>query len=198
MQFRELFGYHTCWSSIADQCISGSTSLRPGEKAWDWLGTGVYFWIENYRMAQLWSNKLKRDDIERAKKENVSILKCHITLGNCLNLADTRHVERVRAFLSKVEKSGYRFVEYNIVAPRGHPIEGELHKRYLDHKIIDCFIAFIESQSGYSEMIDTVLGVFENGPSVSNGAGIYEYSSIQLAVRNRAVGQIRYVSVNRE
>lgn len=75
-------------------------------------------------------------------------------------------------------------------APAGHRIEGDYKKRYLDHAVIDGYCAF----SG--ERFDTVFGVFECGPEVYIGAGLYVYNNMQLAVREKGLDRIKLLGLD--
>ncbi|MDR3571702.1 MAG: hypothetical protein P4L81_05940 [Candidatus Pacebacteria bacterium] len=156
---------------------------------WDWLGTGVYFWVENYRMAELWGKKIERENV---KNEKSMILKCQIGLGECLNLADRGNVWPFSKFCKQLsEIDEFANFKKNMPGGTGHPLEGESVYRHFDHRLID------EYDSALGVHFDTILGVFENGKPIVDGSDIYRYNSVQLAVRKKALDNIKILGTGR-
>lgn len=61
MPFGKVVGYHTCTRVLGEEILNGRDKLRPGPNEFDWLGTGLYFWVGNYRLARWWINTKKED-----------------------------------------------------------------------------------------------------------------------------------------
>ncbi|WP_006788105.1 hypothetical protein [Thiorhodospira sibirica] len=50
-----LIGFHGCERSIAEQVLAGKTHLNSSENDYDWLGSGIYFWVDSYERAWHWA-----------------------------------------------------------------------------------------------------------------------------------------------
>ncbi len=77
----QIIGFHGCDKSIAESVLNGSTLLKASENNYDWLGTGIYFWIDSYERALAWAknnNKIKTPFVVGA----------FIQPKYCLNLTD--------------------------------------------------------------------------------------------------------------
>lgn len=190
--FSTVVGYHTCSRDLAERIATGSDQLqlgrRPHNEDWDWLGTGIYFWVGNYTMARWWNNKIRERDPSFAG----ATLKYEIALGKCLDLSDAKYLWLLRRHEKSINwaKRGVRPV--NKRAPDGHRIAGEYNQRYLDHAVIDDYCTNIEPQ------IESVYGIFQSGPPIYEGAGLYLYSNAQLAVRQNGLHLMNFVGIDIE
>lgn len=50
-----VLGYHGCDREVAERVLAGKTEVRSSTNAFDWLGSGVYFWENNPRRALSWA-----------------------------------------------------------------------------------------------------------------------------------------------
>jgi hypothetical protein len=195
MQFKTIIGYHCCERSLGVRIANSETTLKVGSNKFDWLGSGVYFWVGNYQMARWWSN-VKH---EEASADFVgSTLKFEIDTGNCLDLTDAANLIRIRDFVSLVGIESFRDASgallRNEIAPDGHRIEGEYKQRHLDHFIIDTYCDYVSLMEDMA--YDTVFGVFESGPPVCEGSAIYLYDNIQLAVRESGLKKMKFLDTD--
>ena len=49
---RTIFGFHGCDRRVADSVLAGKAKLTASSNAYDWLGTGIYFWEHGPARAQ--------------------------------------------------------------------------------------------------------------------------------------------------
>lgn len=49
--------FHGCDESVRDRVICGGERLLPSTNDYDWLGSGIYFWEQNYERARLWAEE---------------------------------------------------------------------------------------------------------------------------------------------
>ena len=49
--FGPVLGYHGCDREVAEQVLSGQSDLRLSENSYDWLGSGIYFWVDSPQRA---------------------------------------------------------------------------------------------------------------------------------------------------
>ena len=73
-----VYGYHGCDESVAKRILEGSDPLSPSYNAYDWLGSGIYFWEDAPERAMQWAVEMK--------KPHPAVVGAVIELGNCLNL----------------------------------------------------------------------------------------------------------------
>ena len=53
-----LIGYHGCDRKVAEAVLSGKKSLKPSENDYDWLGPGIYFWVDSPKRGLEWAREL--------------------------------------------------------------------------------------------------------------------------------------------
>ncbi len=172
-----LLGFHGCAAKTAEIILAGKDSLRTSSNDYDWLGAGVYFWIDSPERAMAWAE----GQAARGKLVDPTVIGALIYPGRCLNLTDygvmaelrTAH-EQLCAILGAAGQS----VPVNS-APDS---EGLLLRRCLDCAVIN-FVHSLRAQDNV-DAYDTVLGVFEEGPPAFPGSGFRERTHVQIAVRN--------------
>ena len=52
--------YHGCDREIAEAVLSGKETLQPSENDYDWLGPGIYFWVDSPDRALDWAKDRKK------------------------------------------------------------------------------------------------------------------------------------------
>jgi hypothetical protein len=70
---------HGCNKDVAESVLRGEATLQPSENDYDWLGNGIYFWVDSPERALAWA-KLRRS--------TPSEVGAFAYPGNCLNLTD--------------------------------------------------------------------------------------------------------------
>jgi hypothetical protein len=191
MPFSKIVGYHTCGQELGERVAAGEIQLRPGVKdhtrEYDWLGTGVYFWVGNYLMARWWINEIAEKAASGFRGVTV---KFEIDPGNCLNLSDARYLLRLRAHEASINWAARGTRPRNIIAPTGDRIEGEYKQRFLDHAVIDDYCTNVEPD------IESVYSPFQCGLPIYDGAGFYQYNHAQLAVRENGLHRMIFVGID--
>lgn len=78
--------YHGCGKDVAESVLSRKETLQPSENDYDWLGPGIYFWVDSPERALAWAIDRKK----RLPQEmgGPSVLGAFAYPGNCLNLTD--------------------------------------------------------------------------------------------------------------
>jgi hypothetical protein len=85
-----VFGFHGCDRAVFDLVIKNGSSISNSENDYDWLGHGVYFWEGSYKRALDWAKSSK-------KIKNPAVIGAFIRLGNCIDLLDTEHLQKVKS-----------------------------------------------------------------------------------------------------
>ncbi|MCX5949958.1 MAG: hypothetical protein NT158_01980 [Cyanobacteria bacterium] len=71
--------FHGCDKDVAESVLSGEATLQPSENDYDWLGNGIYFWVDSPERALSWAN---------LRRSSPSVIGAFAYPGNCLNLTD--------------------------------------------------------------------------------------------------------------
>ena len=161
---------------MAESLFSG-VGFTPSQNDYDWLGHGVYFWQSNpLRALQFAEEKKARDQASWTP----TVLGAVVNPGVCLDLSTSAGVaELKRAHQSLVAL----YAKSDGEIPSNAGGTDRLMRR------LDCVV--IQNLHGikkeYGEApIDTVLGVFREGPPLYKNSGFYEKTHIQICVCNPA------------
>jgi hypothetical protein len=173
-----LIAYHGCDRSVAEAVLGGHTQLKPSANDYDWLGSGVYFWVDSEERGLDWARA------SAARKStpiaNPCVIGALIYPGLSLNLTD------YGAAPTLIE--AYRCLEHTFAAS-GKPLpentlmkDGLLLRRKLDCAVIN-MVHRVRAGNG-DPAFDTVYGVFEEGGELYPQAGFRSKTHVQIAVRN--------------
>lgn len=171
-----ILGFHGCARKVGEDILSGKEQhLKRSEKAWDWLGHGIYFWEGSVARAQEWAEQRAADK----KIEEPFVLGAVIDLRHCLDLFDREAMRQVvQAHDAAVQ----------LLKLAGKPVP-ENSGKTPDHanRKLDCLVLNalheLRRLSGMQEF-DSVRGPFLEGDPIYPGAGFRSHSHIQICVRN--------------
>lgn len=170
-----ILGFHGCEKSVGESILSGDElHLKPSEKAWDWLGGGIYFWEGNLARAWEWAYDRK----DRGKIKEPYVIGAIIDLRHCLDLFDRQAMNQLVATHATVRA---------MFRKRGDPLPKNMGKtpdkagRNLDCLVMNNLHDFRKG-SGQPEY-DSVRGPFLEGKPIYRGAGFRSHSHIQICVR---------------
>lgn len=184
--------YHGCEQSVADAVLQRKTGLQASTNTYDWLGHGVYFWEGSESRAKAWARN--HDSISKP-----AVIGAYIRLGNCLDLLDTdsiKQVSQAHALLVEEAQATEEPLPQNTVKQHGFSF-----KRDLDCKVIERLKQFNKDQiiedlknqdlpcdpqnvQCDERYIDSVRGMFPEGPELYPGAGFRKENHIQICVIN--------------
>lgn len=173
-----LIGFHGCEKSTAEAVLSGEAHIKPSENAYDWLGTGVYFWVDSYSRAWDWA-------LSKAHIKDPYVIGAFIDPGSCLNLTDysaAAQIQQAYSLLVEIFRSADQPMPKNTAI-----LDGVKMARHLDCAVINYMHTLREE--GNDLPYDTVYGVFEEGEPLFPDSALKEKTHIQIAVRNTAVIQ---------
>lgn len=177
-----VLGFHGCDKTVADAVLNSQTEhLKPSQNTYDWLGNGVYFWLNDPQRAYEWACQTKKRKPELIKEPYV--IGAIIDLGYCLNLCERPSIQILKKSYNELRDS-FRLLGYDIndKIKNKAPDEGGFNLiRPLDCAVINNIQNL--SQDGKTNF-DTVYGYFQEGSDAFEGAGIKEKSHIQICVRN--------------
>jgi hypothetical protein len=169
-----IIGYHGCGRAVAEQVLANKTHLKPKNNYYDWLGPGIYFWVDSPERGLVWAKESK-------KFKNPYVIGAFIIPGLCLNLTDygvNDEIKFAHSFLVKYCDS------IGVPAPQNAKQKNEFSvKRSLDCAVIKTLHELREFHD-FQPSYDTVYGAFEDGESLFEGSALREKTHVQIAVRN--------------
>ncbi len=174
-----MLGYHGCDAATAERIFSGKDGIRQSKNDYDWLGAGSYFWEGDPTRAMQWA----QEQHKKGKIDTPAVVGAVIDLGNCLNLSTQEGV----GLLKDAYTSYYTMRTENgeALAVNKDPVtlgDGDGLMRRLDNAVMDRLHSII-AETGF-DPFDTVRGMFREGRPVYPGAGFWEKTHVQIAVRN--------------
>ncbi len=173
-----VLAYHGCSWDVAKRLLLRQEQFLRSENSWDWLGHGVYFWVENPRRACLWAH---RHIQKRAPGQWPAVVGAVIDLRNCLDLTTRAGVEVLQmgyeVLRAACEREG-RSLPRNTPAHYG---DRDRLIRRLDCAVINTACEILERDG---QPVDTVKGMFVEGAPAYEGSSIMEHTHTQICVRN--------------
>ena len=177
-----ILGFHGCDKDVAmDILNSPKAHLKPSNNSYDWLGDGIYFWLNDPQRAYEWACKMHERDPEKVKEPFV--IGAVIDLGLCLNFCEREAIQLLQKSYEDL-KSAFSSLGYNINEKLKNkaPDDGGFNLiRPLDCAVIK---HIHEMMLKKDVVFDTVYGYFQEGKDAFPDAGIKEKSHIQISVRN--------------
>jgi hypothetical protein len=174
-----VLGYHGCDRETGERLLLNEP-FRPSENAYDWLGSGIYFWEANPDRAMDWARqraarKKIRDDIE----VEPLVVGAIIDLGYCLDLISTNGSHAVEEAYEVLKAY---FGASGEQLPKNSGGDDLLHRK-LDCMVINYLHEF--RQNSAQAPFDTVRGLFPEGGLLYPNSGFRRKTHIQICVRNQ-------------
>ena len=179
-----VLGFHGCDRSIGEKIVKSPIEhLKLSKNQYDWLGDGIYFWLNDPVRAFEWAEQHPK----KSNGEGITepfVIGAVINLGQCLNLCERSAITALQKTYKEL-REGLKIIGIDINEKYRNkaPDDGGFALlRPLDCLVINTLIKNAEKEGSY---FDTVYGYFQEGSLAFEGAGIREKSHIQICVRNR-------------
>lgn len=170
--------YHGCDKDVAESVLRGKEALQPSENSYDWLGPGIYFWVDSPDRALDWAKDRKRRRPQEMGEP--SVLGAFAYPGNCLNLTDYGVMDELalayRATKTLLEVSGTEL-----------PANTCRRKGIYLRRPLDCAVILMVHKLRMQQekpAYDSVYGVFEEGTDVYPGSGFRDKTHVQISICN--------------
>lgn len=171
-----ILGFHGCDKEVGEALLSGQKShLLPSEKAYDWLGHGIYFWEGNPSRALAWA----KERHATGKIANPFVLGAIIDLRHCLDLFDQAALTEVQLAYRTLERSAELLAK---PLPKNVGDTPDKAGRKLDCAVINLLHTLRKNQG--HEAYASVRGPFLEGEPLYPGAGFRSQNHIQLCIRD--------------
>ena len=112
-----ILAFHGCDASTAAEVISQGQHLRASENAYDWLGSGVYFWENNPERAFEWARAAQK----RGRIQSPAVVGAVLDLGLCLDLTETVGCEEVARIFNTYQECSAEGLIQPLPENRGGP-----------------------------------------------------------------------------
>jgi hypothetical protein len=155
---------------VGETLLNGAP-FAPSTNDYDWLGAGIYFWEANPQRGLDFVAEMKARGIKKISRP--AVVGAVIDLGSCLDLMTAVGIGMVAASYKDL-KSIFD------AAGAAMPVNKDKVRRQLDRAVIEHLHALIKGP----DVIETVRGVFVEGPPIYPDAGFYAKTHIQISVRN--------------
>lgn len=174
-----VYGFHGMDKEAALRILNHESEFRHSNNAYDWLGSGVYFWENNYERARQYA-------VEDSSRRGSSIkepfvLGAVLELGNCLDLLDQRYNDLIRVAYKQLKESleaeGKALPENRNFGTS----DFDFKARELDCAVIR-YACALADEAG--EPFDSVRAAFIEGEPLYEGSKFHSNNHIQLAVVN--------------
>lgn len=191
-----VFGFHGCDQEIADRVIKHNEPLARSEKSYDWLGHGIYFWEGSESRALAWAKSKKG-------VKNPAVIGAVINLGNCLDLLDDsciNHLQMTYDILAEELTAIGQPLPQNSAIDNNHfsfrrdldcAVVMRLHQLNNDGIAEKLELPQTERESKHDlaiqthpNFIDSVRGMFPEGPELYRDSGFRLQNHIQICVVN--------------
>lgn len=102
-----VIGFHGCDKSVAKEILnSPNKHLTASTNSYDWLGDGIYFWLNDPQRAYEWA--CQTHDRAPDKVKEPYVLGAVINLGLCLNFCERNSIllvqKKLQSFRRKFSK----------------------------------------------------------------------------------------------
>lgn len=177
-----VLGFHGCDQSVAEKVLNSSEEhLIPSENDYDWLGDGIYFWLNDPQRAYEWACQTNKRNPNKVK--NPYVIGAVIDLGLCLNFCERESILLLQKSYEMLNES-FRTLGLDLHTQKKNkaPDKGGFNLiRPLDCAVIKNLHAMVAEKD---ISFDTVYGYFQEGEDAFLNAGIKEKSHVQVCVRN--------------
>jgi len=174
-----IYGFHGIDKNAAFKILTGEDEFHHSDNAYDWLGSGIYFWENNLERAKQYAEEDSKR--ETTKIETPFVLGAVIELGNCLDLLDQRNNDFLRksyvAFIEMLEAEGLPIPENKRLGKNDFDFKG----RELDGAVIR-FACQLAKDAG--QPFDSVRAAFMEGDPLYDGTKFLSGNHIQIAISN--------------
>ena len=161
-----LICYHGCHREIAEGVLSDKIVLNPSRNKYDWLGAGIYFWVDSWARGIDWAFTKKIED--------PYVIGAYVYPGLCLNLTDY-------AVSDQVKEAYEIFKDYCDQTNTEIPKNKSFFRRNLDCAVLE-FLHRLRADIKLAKY-NTILGAFEEGEAIFDGSHFKKKTHLQLVVR---------------
>jgi hypothetical protein len=130
-----LVGFHGCDRKVGQAVLAGKKMLQPSRNDYDWLGHGIYFWVDSADRGLEWARQQRKKQEIGTQIDKPFVVGAFIYPGLCLNLTDHGVGPQLVHAYSTLLKT---LKQFNTPMPKNTVREGGTYlKRTLDCAVIN-------------------------------------------------------------
>jgi hypothetical protein len=181
---RLIVGFHGTSKPIADKLLD-NVPFRVSDNTGDWLGKGVYFWLNDPVRARTWAE----DKVERLgqSKSEAVVVGAIIDPGNCLDLTTK---EGLSWLLLGHDQLVQNLQNAGIPLLKNDGDNRSLDKAVVEqaHRLVESLVAedMSSRRTPRVQVIDSVMNVYPDGEPLYEGTSILGKTHVQLCLRDPA------------
>lgn len=174
---QRVVGFHGTTVPAAIKILE--SGFKMGERDWDWLGAGIYFWQDAPHRAIEWAQLRATGKIggKAVQDSSVAIVEADLALEGCLDLLDNDWNEVIRSstgeFLKQLTPTQRN--DFKNMQPRGC--------NRLDCAFFNYFVASWQDSRPDEPIRSVRAAVAEGNPILTDSPIRYE-SHVQIAIRD--------------
>lgn len=177
---RIVYGFHGCDIAVKDEILRNNGTFKISDNAYDWLGTGVYFWeCDPVRAMEFAEDAVRNKMQTQGNIHKPSVIGAIIDLGNCLDLSNRECI----GLLRKANDIYLDMVGGEEKALRNKGPLPDMKGRFRDCIVINVLHSLIEDSEN-RQNYDTVRATFFEGNPIYPTSAFHEYTHTQICVRN--------------
>jgi hypothetical protein len=164
-----VLGYHGCDAKAAESLLAGSP-FQWSRNAYDWLGSGAYFWENDPVRGVRWAQEIKA---RGGRIKNPAVVGAIIDPGLCLDLTNQASLDVIKTAYDGLKALTETLGE-TLVSNHTDTL-----RRPLDNAVLNYLY-----ESMPDPKFQTVRGTFTEGGALYDGAQIQAKTHVQIAVRD--------------
>ncbi len=172
-----VLGFHGCDKTVVDDILNSTHKhLRPSINTYDWLGSGIYFWLNDPVRALEWA---KQAQIRKPDKiKTPAVIGAILDLKVCLNLSEKESIDILKTGYSLFKES----VEFSLDLKNKVPDKAGFNLlRPLDCAVINFTYSILKEKG---TPFDSVMEIFQEGAPIFEGSDMLEKTHTQICIRN--------------
>lgn len=175
-----VLGFHGCDKSVADDVIKYGKMLKSSTNDYDWLGSGIYFWENDYQRAREWAEAGARR--KSSSINEPAVIGAVIDLGFCLDMLNRSSITTLQRyytiFKTEIELTGKELPTNQSAGS----FDTDRLLRRLDCAVIQGLHEFRKAEN--EQPFDSLRGVFTEAKPIYENSGFLSKTHIQLCIRN--------------
>nr|WP_315183532.1 hypothetical protein [uncultured Albidiferax sp.] len=179
--------YHGCDVTLRDALVSGRTAhLLHSNNKYDWLGSGAYFFENDFERALLFAQNAHAHPAKRYTAIPIAtpaVVGAILCISRCLDMTTQ---DGIREYTHALKPLLQGFAEKNTPPPTNHAAsldDTEVILRELDRSVFEFIHQARESRPELPNF-QAVRGAFQQGKALSDASGFKENTHIQIALRD--------------
>lgn len=186
--------HHGCDITLRDDLVSGRvTNLVHSSNKYDWLGSGAYFFENDFERALLFATNSHNNPSKRytAKPIATPAVVCAVLcVSRWLDMTTQAGIHEYMSALGPMLEG---LQESDAPIPTNHAAstdDSEILRRELDRAVFDFIHQVRKTRADRNQLplpdFQAVRGAFQQGQKLSDGSGFHKNTHIQIALRDNS------------